>query len=295
MMLTSAYIRSFGHETVPAVSGEEAIEIFDPNNIDLVIMDYMLPGIDGFETTMQLRATYEDEWFPIIFLTSANDEEHLSRGLAAGGDDYLYKPVTPIVLEAKLKAMQRIVNMQQELLTANKRMEKLSYLDGLTQIYNRRGFDRAISTEWKRMLRDKNDLTLMLMDVDCFKKYNDHYGHQAGDDALKRIAKAIEEQLYRPADIVARYGGEEFAVLLPGTNSEGAEMVAERIIESISLMNIPHVKSEVTDHVTISVGVSCSSKVNVDGIPRLIKTADEALYAAKKAGRNQHIIYNSKT
>ena len=145
MMLTSAYIRSFGHEAIPAEGGEKALELFDPNNIDLVLMDYMLPGIDGFETTMKLRETYVDEWFPIIFLTSASDEEHLSKGLAAGGDDYLSKPVTPVVLEAKLKAMQRIVNMQQELLDVNKRLKQLSYLDGLTQIYNRRGGIRQIN------------------------------------------------------------------------------------------------------------------------------------------------------
>ena len=197
MMLTSAYIRSFGHEVVQAVSGEEAIEKFDPNHIDLIIMDFMLPGINGFETTTKLRETYGDEWFPILFLTSAHDDDHLSQGLAAGGDDYLYKPVTPVVLEAKLKAMQRIVTMQQELLDANKQLEQLSFLDGLTQIYNRRGFDRAIKSEWKRMKRDKNQLTLLMMDVDYFKKFNDHYGHQAGDDCLKQIAAAIEGELFR--------------------------------------------------------------------------------------------------
>ena len=203
MMLTSAYVRSFGHEVTQAFSGEEAIEKFDLNHIDLVIMDYMLPGINGFETTMKLRETYDDEWFPIIFLTSATEDGHLSKGLAAGGDDYLYKPVSSVVLEAKLKAMQRIVTMQQELQEKNSRLEQLSFLDGLTQIYNRRGFDRAIKSEWKRMRRDNNELTLLMMDVDFFKKYNDHYGHQAGDDCLKTVASTLEQQLFRPADIVS--------------------------------------------------------------------------------------------
>ncbi len=291
MMLTSAYIRSFGHEIETAVSGEEALEKFDPNHIDMVLMDYMLPGINGFETTMRLREIYEDEWFPIIFLTSAHEDEHLSQGLAAGGDDYLYKPVTPVVLEAKLKAMQRIVSMQQELLSVNKQLEQLSVMDGLTQIYNRRGFDRAMESEWKRMQRDKNQLTLLLIDVDYFKKFNDHYGHQAGDDCLIQIAKALDEQLYRPADITARYGGEEFAVLLPGTDTAGAEEVAKRILQVVHAMAIPHEKSDVADHVTISIGVASSDQNLNDSIENLIKSTDKTLYQAKRDGRNRYLTH----
>ena len=286
MMLNMAYIKSFGHEVIPAEDGETALELFDPNNIDLVIMDYMLPGIDGVETTKRLRETYQDEWFPIIFVTSAGDDEHLKSGLAAGGDDYLQKPISPVVLEAKLKAMQRLVNMQQEILAASKRLEKLSFLDGLTEIYNRRGFDRGINTEWKRMQRDKNHLTLIMMDVDFFKMYNDYYGHQAGDDCLKKVAKAIEGQLFRPADIVARYGGEEFAILLPGTDFEGAVFVAERVIVAMQDLNLPHEKSDAATHVTLSLGMAVSSHDNNSDIPKLIKSADEALYNAKKSGRN---------
>lgn len=293
MMLTSAYIRSFGHESVPAYSGEEAIELFDPHHIDLVIMDYMLPGINGFETTMQLRETYQDDWFPIIYLTSADDDEHLSLGLAAGGDDYLHKPVTPVVLEAKLKAMQRIVSMQKQLVDANKQLEQLSFLDGLTQIFNRRGFDRAIKSEWKRMKRDKNKLTLLMMDVDYFKKFNDHYGHQAGDDCLKQIAGALEGELYRPADIVARYGGEEFSVLLPGTDSIGAVQVAKRLIQVIRKLAIEHEQSDIADHVTMSIGLATSNNKQNDSIEALIESADKALYRAKKDGRNRYLTHDA--
>lgn len=288
MMLTSAYIKSFGHEVIPAVDGEEALEKFDPNTINIVLMDYMLPGIDGLETTRRLREIYEGEWFPIIFLTSSADDAHLSKALEAGGDDYLNKPVTPVVLEAKLKAMQRIVTMQQELLEANKRMEQLSYLDGLTQIYNRRGFDRSISTEWKRMRRDNNELCLLLIDVDYFKKYNDHYGHQAGDDCLKVVAKAIERVLFRPADIAARYGGEEFAILLPGTDLAGASLVAERVLQTIHEQNISHEYSDISDRLSVSIGIAISNKSANNNILKLIKSADEGLYEAKNSGRNQY-------
>lgn len=122
MMVTSKYIESFGHQAVPAVDGESAIEIFDPNKMDLILMDYILPGIDGFETTRRLRKIYQDVWFPIIFLTSTVDDSLLAKGLDAGGDDYLYKPVTALVLESKIMAMERIVKMQKELLAANKQM-----------------------------------------------------------------------------------------------------------------------------------------------------------------------------
>jgi len=158
MMVTTKYIESFGFEVVPAYDGETAIEIFDPHTIDLVFMDYILPGIDGFETTRRLRQNHSDEWFPIIFLTSSKGDEHLAQGLGAGGDDYLYKPVSPVVLESKIKAMARIVKMQKDLLAVNKKMERLSFLDGLTEVYNRRGFDRSLNNEWRRMHRDNNTL-----------------------------------------------------------------------------------------------------------------------------------------
>jgi len=287
MMVTKAYIEKFGHEVVSAMDGESALELFDPTNIDLVLMDYILPGIDGFEATRILRKTYDKDWFPIIFLTSAKDDQHLALGLDAGGDDYLYKPVTPIVLESKIKAMSRIVDMQKDLLNANKQMEQLSYLDGLTHIYNRRGFDRAITSEWKRMFRDNNTLSFLMIDVDYFKKYNDHYGHQAGDECLKVIASAIDEQLYRPADIVARYGGEEFVVLLPGTEKDGAMGVADRFVKAIQAIKLEHADSSISDFVSISIGVASVSKKDKISIDQLIKLADEALYHAKSSGRNR--------
>ena len=239
MMVTTAYIKSFGHDVVEAISGEIALELFDLNTIDLVLMDFLLPGIDGVETTRRLRSIYQDEWFPIIFLTSANDDKHLAQGIEAGADDYLHKPITPIVLESKITAIARLVKMQKDLLHASRKMEKLSYLDGLTHIYNRRGFDRAINSEWKRMMRDKNSLAFLMIDVDYFKKFNDHYGHQAGDECLKTIATALEDNLLRPADLVARYGGEEFAVLLPATDDIGALQVAIKLVSAIAQLNCP--------------------------------------------------------
>ena len=287
MMVTKHYIESFGHEVVSAPDGETAVKLFDPATIDLILMDFILPGIDGSEATRQLRQTYPDIWFPVIFITAATEDEHLAKGLDAGGDDYLYKPVSPVVLESKLKAMSRIVKMQKDIVAVSKQMEQLSYLDGLTHIFNRRGFDRAVSSEWKRMLRDKNTLTFMMIDLDFFKNYNDHYGHQAGDDCLIKVSAALEGELFRPADIVARYGGEEFAVLLPGTETVGAMQVAERFVEAVSAIKIPHADSAVSDYVTVSVGVATSNDESHNSIEKLIKSADAALYDAKTSGRNR--------
>jgi diguanylate cyclase (GGDEF)-like protein len=288
MMVTKHYIESFGHEVIAAADGETAVKLFDPATIDLILMDFILPGMDGSEATRQLRETYPDEWFPVIFITAATEDEHLAKGLDAGGDDYLFKPVSPIVLESKLKAMARIVKMQKDIIAVSKQMEQLSYLDGLTHIFNRRGFDRAVTSEWKRMLRDKNTLTFMMIDLDFFKNYNDHYGHQAGDDCLIKVAAALEGELYRPADIVARYGGEEFAVLLPGTESIGALQVAERFVEAVRAMKIPHADSAVSDCVTVSVGVATSDDKTNNSMEKLIKSADAALYEAKTGGRNRY-------
>ncbi|PCJ45988.1 MAG: diguanylate cyclase response regulator [Gammaproteobacteria bacterium] len=295
MMVTTAYIKSFGHDVVEAISGEIALELFDLNTIDLVLMDFLLPGIDGVETTRRLRSIYQDEWFPIIFLTSANDDKHLAQGIEAGADDYLHKPITPIVLESKITAIARLVKMQKDLLHASRKMEKLSYLDGLTHIYNRRGFDRAINSEWKRMMRDKNSLAFLMIDVDYFKKFNDHYGHQAGDECLKTIATALEDNLLRPADLVARYGGEEFAVLLPATDDIGALQVAIKLVSAIAQLKIAHSESDVANTVTISIGVAVTS--SFDGLTQedLIKSADEYLYKAKSSGRNQHCSTISST
>ncbi len=290
MMVTTKYIESFGYEVVPAYDGETALEKFDPNTIDLVFMDYILPGIDGFETTRRLRETYSDEWFPIIFLTSSKGDDHLAKGLAAGGDDYLYKPVSTVVLESKIKAFARILKMQEDLLEVNKKMERLSFLDGLTEVYNRRGFDRALSKEWRRMRRDNNTLSLLMIDVDFFKKYNDHYGHQAGDDCLKQIAKTLDNNTFRPADIVARYGGEEFAILLPRTETEGAILTANRLVKAIEAKEIIHENSSASHVITISIGLSQSSSKGNNNIEKLIKSADNGLYRAKSNGRNGYSI-----
>jgi diguanylate cyclase (GGDEF)-like protein len=190
-------------------------------------------------------------------------------------------------LQDELQQRQRA---QKALREANRELERLAGLDGLTQIANRRRFDDVLREEWKRLGRSRAPLALILLDVDLFKRFNDTYGHQAGDRCLQRIARTLAANAYRPADMAARYGGEEFAVLLPETDAAGARFVAERILASIGDLRIPHASSGVAPHVTASLGVACLTAGTEADATRLIQLADEALYEAKNGGRNRVIL-----
>ncbi len=169
-------------------------------------------------------------------------------------------------------------------------MERRAAVDGLTEIANRRSFDERIKNEWKRLCRDKTPLSLILCDIDHFKLYNDNYGHQAGDDCLRAVAKAMSSLLKRPADLVARYGGEEFGVILPNTHFQGAALVAETIREGVQLLKIPHAHSATSDYVSLSLGVSSTVPSHELSAEILISTADKALYEAKENGRNRVVL-----
>jgi diguanylate cyclase (GGDEF)-like protein len=163
-------------------------------------------------------------------------------------------------------------------------------IDGLTQIANRRAFDQRLETEWQRLAREGLPISLLLCDVDFFKRYNDRYGHSSGDDCLRAVAKAIESCLRRPADLAARYGGEEFAVILPNTEKDGATHIAEQICQTIFALNIPHESSYVSDHVSISIGISSTMPERGVSPRSLIESADKGLYLAKNQGRNRAVF-----
>jgi diguanylate cyclase (GGDEF)-like protein/PAS domain S-box-containing protein len=173
---------------------------------------------------------------------------------------------------------------------ANRELQRLATIDGLTQIANRRRFDECLQTEWRRMAREQKSLSLILCDLDFFKLYNDTYGHLSGDDCLRAVAQCVSEQAKRPSDLTARYGGEEFVVLLPDTDSRGAVRVAESILKGVSKMSIEHCRSTVAPHVTLSLGVTTATPGSGDSIGAFVNTADRALYEAKKQGRNRVIL-----
>lgn len=294
--LVSHQLRKIGIEPIVARDGEKGIELFKEERPDLILLDIIMPGMDGFEVARRIRQLEQaGEWTPIIFLTARTGDEDLEKGISVGGDDYLIKPVSETVLAAKVRAMQRIAQMRYSLLVltrkldeANQELTRLSSLDGLTAISNRRQFDETLLREWRRASRQGKPMGLLLCDVDFFKQFNDGYGHQVGDECLKAVARTLKGTLRRPTDLVARYGGEEFAVVLPDTDITGALQVAESMRAAVENLRITHRFSRANGVVTISIGSAAVIPGRTDaGSVKLLKAADDALYQAKQAGRNR--------
>jgi len=283
-MVSIAVVASLEHEVIEAACGQDAIDICNSEKVDLILMDVEMPGINGFETTKQIRENNKI-WFPIIFVSAKTDPKFFSEGIKSGGDIYLFKPIVPDVLESMIHAMGRIAAIQDELHGTKIKMELLAHQDQLTGLVNRRGFDNAIELEMKRAQKDKTPLSLIMVDVDKFKPFNDNYGHQAGDDCLKAVSNTIKSAMCRPDDIVARYGGEEFAIILPNTNASQAEAVGQRVVSAFEQLAYPHAHSDVESYVTVSGGIAELNKHLTAN--ELIKSADDVLYRVKDSGRNR--------
>ena len=301
LQLITAQIKSFGWQPISVENGEQAIAAFRDEQPDLVLLDVVLPDINGFDVARQIRALENPgAWTPIIFLSGRTSDEDIERGISAGGDDYLSKPISQSVLSAKIRAMQRIVQMRtslvvlaRELDTANHELKRLSASDGLTGIPNRRFFDDYLSREWRRARREESVISLLMCDVDFFKRFNDTYGHQAGDDCLRQIARALSDTMDRASDIVARYGGEEFAIILPRTPRAGAQLVAERARLAVEALNLPNSGSPQAI-ATVSIGLATMQPNNQNVLRGLIQNADRALYRAKSLGRNIVCTYDAE-
>jgi diguanylate cyclase (GGDEF)-like protein len=294
-------VEQMGHSVIDAEDGSKALAIYRENRPDLVLIDVVMPVMDGYDAARHMRQIRPEEWVPIIFLSSKEADQDLDRAIEAGGDDYLVKPVSFVVLNAKIRALQRIestrvklLETSRELAAANRELENLSRQDGLTGIANRRHFDSYLLTEIKRASRERQPVALILADVDYFKAYNDYYGHQAGDDCLRQVASALKSVGKRPADLAARYGGEEFAIVLPATALEGAVDVAKSLARTIEVMSIAHVRSGVSDKISISQGVASLVPVQDTKSETIIELADQALYQAKQQGRNRYVAAADK-
>jgi len=286
----TGYIVTAGHEPIIAHSGEAALQLLENTPVDMVIMDVDMPGLNGFETAHLIREWLGGFWIPIIFVTGRTDDESCREGIEAGGDDYLIKPVSPIIITAKIRAMERIIEMRDQLKQLNNELIALSQLDSLTQIYNRRTFNQQAQQHWALARRHEQPLSALMIDIDHFKLYNDHYGHPAGDACLRQLSRAIESCLRRPGDLLGRYGGEEFIVLLPETSAEGAEQVARSINQAIAELRLRHDVSPTSDRVTASIGGATCMRTSGHSLEELIKSADRSLYKVKRGGRNRALI-----
>ena len=246
---------------------------------DIILLDIVMPDMNGYEICRELKNDEKTKNIPVIFVTAVSEVMDSSLGFALGAVDYITKPFHPPMVEARVK-LHLELKRKQELL------EEYAYIDALTEIPNRRSFEQAARREWNRAQRSGRTLSVLLMDIDHFKEYNDTYGHGKGDDCLRRAAKTIQGALRRAGDFAARYGGEEFSALLPYTDRDDSWEIARNILRVVEEENIPHKASPVADHITISCGITTVEADRKVSIEEILDAADRALYKAKHSGRN---------
>ena len=280
--LLEMLLRSEGYHTLTAANGEQALASIAERAPDLILLDIRMPGMDGCQVARKLKANPATSNIPIIMVTAQDDRSARLSGLNAGAEEFLTKPVDRAELWLRVRNLLRLKELGDSL-------EHLSRHDGLTDLANRRFFDTYLAGQIGIARRHKRTLALVMCDVDAFKAYNDHYGHQAGDECLKQIAAALRSCCRRPADMVARYGGEEFAVILPDTELIGATRIAEAATDAVAQLRIPHEHSPAGSYVTISGGVAVLLRKIDMTAQQLIAAADQTLYQAKHQGRNRMV------
>lgn len=288
-------------------SAKEALAFLDKadsypgeGSVDLVLMDVVMPEMDGIEACQRIKNSEENQDLPIILMTADRDTKTLERAFKAGAMDFIHRPFPEVELAARIdvalalkgemdvrKAREKeLLEVMQDLADANQKLERLTLIDDLTGIANRRYFEAFSEQEWKRCLRERKPLSLIMIDIDYFKSYNDYYGHQKGDDGLKKVAETLNHTMNRAGDLAVRYGGEEFAAILSNTDPEGAFFVADIIRKEIEALQIEHPCSPIGDHVTVSLGLATRLPSHQTSFTDLIKAADQALYTAKLNGKN---------
>lgn len=278
-IIALTHILSPEYTVYAAKNGQDAVEVANEFLPDVILLDILMPEMDGYEVLTALKNGELTQSIPVIFVTGLGNSEDEEKGLNSGASDYISKPFSPSVVKLRVKNQLRIVNQIRII-------NHLSATDQLTGIPNRRSFDNQLNREWGRSVREKKPLSILLLDVDHFKNYNDVYGHQQGDAALQSIAMTIKKTIRRSSDFAARWGGEEFVALLPATDKKGAMEIGEKIRYNIEQTPIPVENGEVT-RVTVSIGVSVMTPAQNNLPEDFITYADKALYNAKETGRNK--------
>lgn len=275
-----------GYQVAEASNGEEAIAAYIRLHPHIILLDAIMPLMDGFTCCNRLQTLPGSDRTPVLMVTGLDDQASVDWAFEAGAADYVTKPIHWAVLRQRVARLLQEVKLFQQLKQTNEELENLVSIDSLTQVANRRRFDEYLNQEWRRMVRDKTPLSLILGDIDFFKVYNDTYGHQLGDRCLQEVAQAISLSVRRPPDLVARYGGEEFVVILPNTPAQGAFHVAENIRANVRSLKIIHANSPTSQYVTLSLGVASTFPCHEFSPETLIAAADKALYQAKEKGRD---------
>jgi diguanylate cyclase (GGDEF)-like protein len=295
--LLRARLEAWGYQTVSAVDGEEALEKVEQDPPDLILLDVMMPKIDGIEVARRVKGNEGLPFIPIIMQTALDATENKVEGLEAGADDYITKPIDFAELKARLNSMLRIKRLQEELeererqlLEANERLRHMSQTDGLTGLDNRRNLEDRIAEMFEHAKRLNEPFSCVMCDLDRFKSVNDTYGHQAGDAVLKQFAKILRNEV-REIDRAGRYGGEEFMLLLPGTVLDAAVTFAERVRKQVEAHTFTFEGTSIRR--TTSIGVSAWPHPRIKDCDALVRAADDALYVAKETGRNRVVRFDS--
>jgi diguanylate cyclase (GGDEF)-like protein len=266
-----------------AKNGEQALERAARHAPDLVLLDVMMPDLDGYEVLRRLRADPHTAQVSVIFISGLDRPEDEANGLKMGASDYIAKPFNATVVMAR-------VALHLQLVRQRRMLERLANVDGLTELANRRRFDELYAMEWQRAQRNGWPLSVALLDIDAFKQYNDHYGHPAGDRALRAVARTASAWMRRPADLAARYGGEELVLLLPDTDAGQALALMEELRAAVAALQLPHAASQVAPVVTASIGgatLGSHGDIGPESAAELFEAADAHLYRAKQNGRNR--------
>jgi diguanylate cyclase (GGDEF)-like protein len=307
-------LESEGYQVEEAEDGRQALEAYARLRPDIILLDVIMPVMDGFTCCAQLQKlqiegvsknTQPDELgqvirdyllvlTPILMITALEDQQSVNRAFEVGATDYVIKPIHWALLHHRVHRLiqqsqlyRQLEDTNQKLEEVNQILQRLALVDGLTQVANRRCFDETLVHEWQRVSTESGSISLIFVDIDYFKRYNDTYGHLAGDQCLKQVAQTVSKAVPRPADLVARYGGEEFVVLLPGTNLAGANQVAEAIKAAMKRLDLAHSSSPLDRKMTLSLGISCLNPSQHSSPMTLIRLADKALYLAKESGRDR--------
>jgi len=271
------------YEVLISRSGHDGIELARYSKPDVIILDIIMPDMDGFETITILKKNVSTRYIPVIFITSLTKVEDEEKGLRLGGSDYITKPFSDEIVKLRIQNQIRMLEYIHSI-------EQLSRIDQLTGLPNRRSFHERLLSEWKLAVRERTTISLLVIDIDHFKKCNDTFGHLMGDVVLQKISKEIKNNLQKPTDLAARWGGEEFIAVLPKTESDGALYVAEKIRSAIESLVVVFNDGRSTN-VTTSVGVATYSPTKTCSINDFIQKADNALYEAKRNGRNNVTVH----
>lgn len=285
-MVLRATVEKLGHECVVAADGEEAWNLLQVTPTDVLITDWMMPGVDGPELCRRVRQRAEDGYTYVILATALGEHEHVLEGMEAGADDYLTKPISPFDVRARLVAAKRVTELHKELERLNSALAAQARSDALTGLGNRLRFHEDLEALHDRAVRYGQGYCVAICDLDDFKQFNDSYGHLSGDRALARVGRVLADQS-RSADAAYRYGGEEFVVVLPSEDLSQAMLAMERLRAAVEALAIPHVGSRSSDVMTISVGVATWVHERLDTPATVLARADEALYRSKAEGRNR--------